>query len=115
MAWSSSSPSAVDFVRAAGHAGCMSRQAIRLIIQGRVQGVGYRWWAMGRAVKLGVDGWVRNRRDGSVELLAMGEPEALDRLARLCGHGPPAAFVERVERFAAVDDGSLDFEQRPTR
>ena len=92
----------------------MARQAIRLIIEGRVQGVGYRWWATNRAARLGLDGWVRNRRDGAVELLAIGEPAALERLAEACDGGPPAAFVERVERLQAEDDGSRGFEQRPT-
>lgn len=92
----------------------MSREAMRLIIEGRVQGVGYRWWAVREATALGVDGWVRNLRDGKVELLAVGEKGALQRLAELCHEGPPAARVLRVDRSAAKDDGSRGFEERAT-
>jgi acylphosphatase len=91
-----------------------TREAIRLIIEGRVQGVGYRWWARGQARRLGVEGWVRNRRDGTVELLALGEAGALERLAQACKSGPPEAFVERVSREPAEDDGSEGFRQTPT-
>ena len=92
----------------------MARAAMRLIIQGRVQGVGYRWWAVGQARALGLDGWVRNRRDGPVELLAIGEPGSLDALAAACRDGPPAARVSAVSRSAAEDDGSAGFDERPT-
>ena len=92
----------------------MSREAMRLIIEGRVQGVGYRFWAVREAAALGLDGWVRNRRDGKVELLAIGEPGALQRLAELCHEGPPGAAVLRVDRSPAEDDGSERFEERPT-
>ena len=90
------------------------RQAARLIVEGRVQGVGFRWWTLGEASRLGLAGWVRNRRDGGVEVLAMGDPAALDRLAELCAAGPPGARVDRLERLPADDDGSATFEQRPT-
>jgi acylphosphatase len=92
----------------------MSRIAVRLIIQGRVQGVGYRWWAVGEARRLGLDGWVRNRAGGSVELVAAGEPEALDRLQAACHHGPPPAQVTSVERSAADDEGYDGFYERPS-
>ena len=87
---------------------------MRLIIEGRVQGVGYRWWAVREASALGLDGWVRNLRDGKVELLALGDKGALQRLAELCHEGPPGARVLRVDRSAAADDGSEGFEERPT-
>ncbi len=92
----------------------MAREAIRLIIEGRVQGVGYRWWAQGEAARLGLDGWVRNRRDGTVELVAIGEPEALDRLETACAGGPPGARVGKVTRTQAEDDGSHGFGSKPT-
>jgi acylphosphatase len=92
----------------------MARTAARLRIEGRVQGVGYRWWATSRALALGVDGWVRNRADGSVELLAIGEPQALDALAAACRQGPSAARVTAVARSAAEDDGSRGFTERAT-
>ncbi|HEX2561264.1 acylphosphatase [Phenylobacterium sp.] len=92
----------------------MSREAMRLIIEGRVQGVGYRWWTVREAAALGLDGWVRNRRDGKVELLAVGEKGALQRLAELCHEGPPGARVLRVDRLAGEDDGSQGFEERAT-
>ena len=92
----------------------MARQAIRLLIEGRVQGVGYRWWTENQAARLGVDGWVRNRRDGSVELLAIGEAEAVDGLEAACREGPPGARVTRVTRGEAEDDGSRGFASRPT-
>ena len=92
----------------------MSREAMRLIIEGRVQGVGYRWWTVREAAALGLDGWVRNRRDGKVELLAIGEKGALQRLAELCHEGPPGARVLRVDRLAGEDDGSEGFEERAT-
>jgi acylphosphatase len=92
----------------------MARGAVRLVIEGRVQGVGYRWWVVETARGMGLDGWVRNRADGSVEVLAMGEGDDLGRLARACGGGPSGAVVVSVMVEAAEDDGSVGFEQRAT-
>jgi len=92
----------------------MGRAAERLVIEGRVQGVGFRWWTLSQARGLGLAGWVRNRRDGSVEVLAIGEPEALEALAEACAQGPAGAVVRSVRRGPADDDGSLGFEERAT-
>jgi len=92
----------------------MQRHAIRLSIRGRVQGVGYRWWATEEARRLGLDGWVRNRRDGSVELLAIGPEAAVEQLVAACRSGPPSARVSQVETTGAQDDGSRGFRDQPT-
>jgi acylphosphatase len=92
----------------------MGRSAISLRIEGRVQGVGYRWWAVIQARRLGVDGWVRNLSDGAVEALAIGAPAALDGFAAVCRQGPSAARVTVVLRVQAADDGSEGFEERAT-
>jgi acylphosphatase len=93
----------------------MDRIAVRLTIRGRVQGVGFRWWARGEARRLGLDGWVRNRADGSVELLAAGPAEAIAELENLCRRGPPSARVTSIER-AVVDDADITtgFDARST-
>ena len=90
----------------------------RLIIHGRVQGVGFRWSLYAQATALGLSGGVRNRRDGSVEALLGGPPEAIESLTEWAGHGPPGA---RVERLLCCDEPGLDdgkmpagFELRPT-
>ena len=77
----------------------------RVRIYGRVQGVFFRNWAMDRARSLGVRGWVRNRRDGSVELLAFGTDEAVETLVAACRTGPPAARVERIEAEIVEGEG----------
>lgn len=92
----------------------MSRTAASLRIEGRVQGVGYRWWAVGEAERLGLAGWARNRRDGSVEILALGAADAIVALEQACAEGPPAARVTAVRRSPAQDDGSQGFRQRET-
>ncbi|HEX4711076.1 acylphosphatase [Phenylobacterium sp.] len=92
----------------------MARSAARLLVEGRVQGVGYRWWAVETARRLGLDGWVRNRTDGSVEILAMGEAAGIEQLLQACRAGPRGASVRAVRREAAEDDGGIGFEQRPT-
>ena len=92
----------------------MARHAVRLRIEGGVQGVGYRWWAVEAARTLGLDGWVRNRQDGSVELLAIGEPQAIGDLASACGVGPRGARVTAVKPSTAQDDGSVGFQQKAT-
>jgi acylphosphatase len=66
-------------------------------VHGRVQGVGYRQFVQSQARRLGIHGWVRNRRDGSVELEAEGPRSALQRFWELVRRGPPAARVERVD------------------
>jgi acylphosphatase len=70
--------------------------AMRLTISGRVQGVGYRASLAGEAVSLGLCGWVRNRRDGSVEAYLDGDEAAIDALIRWARRGPPAAQVADV-------------------
>jgi acylphosphatase len=71
--------------------------AKRLIIAGRVQGVGYRIWLQRKAEALGLSGWVRNRSDGAVEALLSGETAAVEELARLCRRGPRFAEVASIE------------------
>ena len=70
----------------------------RFIVSGRVQGVFYRASTREQALRLGLAGHVKNRFDGSVEVLARGEAEALDALERWLLQGPPAARVETVDR-----------------
>jgi acylphosphatase len=84
-------------------------RSARLIITGRVQGVGYRMWAERTATALGIRGWVRNRPDGSVELLAIGEGSAVAQLIEACGQGPRHAAVSGVSVSDAGDDGSVGF------
>ena len=88
--------------------------AVRLLISGRVQGVGFRAFVEREALGRGIRGWVRNRRDGSVEALLIGEPSLVAQLEEACRRGPRLASVSAVERHEAADDGSLDFDQRPT-
>ena len=89
-------------------------RAVRLRIGGRVQGVGYRAWAMQMAARFGVRGWVRNRADGTVEALVIGDEPALAAMVEACRRGPRAAKVGDVAISEAEDDGSADFTARPT-
>lgn len=87
----------------------------RIRITGRVQGVAFRDWMERTASDLGVTGWVRNRRDGSVEAVISGEPALVADMLELCRRGPPAASVRDVEVLAEEDDASFsDFEIKPT-
>jgi acylphosphatase len=88
--------------------------AVKVRIRGRVQGVGYRAWLVREACRLGVVGWVRNRRDGSVEALLAGDEAAVRDLVRACRRGPPAARVEAVETAAAEGAGLDGFVELPT-
>ena len=74
--------------------------ARRYVIGGRVQGVGFRYFAEAAAAREGILGWVRNMPDGRVEISAEGDADALERFERSLRHGPPHARVERVD----VDD-----------
>ncbi|MBL6751740.1 MAG: acylphosphatase [Nevskia sp.] len=81
----------------------------RFAVSGRVQGVGFRASAQGRAAALGLRGWVRNRADGAVEGLACGEDAALAAFRAWLQRGPPAARVSAVEWSPASDDGQTGF------
>ena len=89
-------------------------RAVRLRITGRVQGVGYRAWAMQMAARLGLRGWVRNLRDGSVEALVIGDDDAVERMIEACREGPFGARVADVAVSEAKDDGSGGFAPKPT-
>jgi acylphosphatase len=84
-----------------------------LIVRGRVQGVGFREYLRREAERLNVNGWVRNRHDGTVEAMLYGSPEDVARILKWTQRGPPAAHVTAVD----VTDASGEFEtfeHRPT-
>ena len=88
-----------------------------LRIAGLVQGVGYRYALQREALARGLAGWVRNRRDGTVEAVLQGDAHAVEQVIAWARRGPPAARVEREEAEAV--EGELarplaGFEQRPT-
>ena len=72
-------------------------QTLRVRIAGRVQGVGYRYWTERVASELGLSGWVRNCRDGTVEALFSGSPGEVAEMIERCRDGPPSAQVTSVE------------------
>ena len=73
-----------------------TRRTVTVRIEGRVQGVYFRAWTDRIATSLGLDGWVRNREDGSVEAVFSGPPEQVDAMLRHCADGPPDAKVTKV-------------------
>jgi acylphosphatase len=90
----------------------MSEVAVRVMIRGRVQGVWYRGWTVDQATARGLRGWVRNRRDGSVEAVFVGPSAKVEAMVAACHQGPPTARVTSVERFEADDPGTAGFGQR---
>ena len=93
----------------------MAAVNVRLRITGRVQGVGYRAWTMATAETLGLVGWVRNLKDGSVEALAHGPADAVKRLIAACRKGPTFAKVTDVKSDPiALEKIPATFEQLPT-
>jgi len=88
--------------------------AKRLRIFGRVHGVGFRDWMAWQAEALGVSGWVRNRRDGSVEALVDGDTAAVEELVRACRRGPRLAEVTAIEEDLAEPVEMPGFRRLPT-
>ena len=86
--------------------------SLHVRVEGRVQGVGFRWFVRETAVDLGLSGWVRNLPDGSVEVLASGDPSALSSLRARLAAGPPHARVDRLVDLveAAIPDAGDSFE-----
>jgi acylphosphatase len=82
----------------------MNRAILQVVIQGRVQGVGYRAWVEYQARACHLEGWVRNRRDGSVEAVFAGPAKAVAEMVALCRHGPPSAKVMAVLKETADSD-----------
>ena len=91
------------------------RRAVRVVVSGRVQGVGFRWWTVAEAKRLGLDGWVRNRRDGTVEAVMAGPPGAVDRMIAQCRQGPVSARVDDLAVSDATDPGKIGFREEATR
>ena len=84
----------------------------RVVVHGRVQGVGFRYSLARAAESRGVAGWASNRPDGTLEAVFEGEPEAVESLVRFCHEGPRGAEVERVEVFEEEPEGLTRFDTR---
>ncbi|MBV9735178.1 MAG: acylphosphatase [Acidisphaera sp.] len=88
--------------------------AKRLVIGGRVQGVGYREWLIAAAEALGISGWVRNRGDGTVEALVSGDAASVEELLRACRRGPRGAQVTSIDEEMAEAPDQPGFRRLPT-
>jgi acylphosphatase len=94
--------------------GASDERTVRVRIAGRVQGVGFRYWTEGTALGLRLAGWVRNRRDGSVEALFSGAADDVAEMLRRCHEGPRSAQVASVDVLEEGGDAPAGFELRPT-
>lgn len=81
----------------------------RIVVAGRVQGVWFRDSTRRRAERSGVAGWARNRADGTVEIVAEGEPLAVEALVDYCRHGPPDARVDEIRVSVEEPEGLVGF------
>jgi acylphosphatase len=87
---------------------------LRLKIIGEVHGVGFREFAIAEANARSLTGWVRNRSDGTVEIVASGPQKEIEAFVGICMRGPPSARVRNVEMGPAQVPDTLGFKRRPT-
>ena len=92
----------------------MAKTTRHVIISGRVQGVWFRGWTMQQASSLGLTGWVRNRRDGTVEAIFQGDANDIDAMLNACWQGPPAASVADIRVADGVLSNFHNFRHLPT-
>ena len=95
----------------------MTDRTIHVLVHGRVQGVGFRAWVHHQAELHGLKGWVRNRRDGTVEAVFSGPDDLVEVMLKACRQGPRGSVVERVEvvESGETESGPMDgFEVRET-
>ena len=88
--------------------------AIHVRITGQVQKVGFRWWVVREAKTLGLNGWVRNRTDGSVEAIFFGKESVINEIIERCWSGPGLAYVDNIEVNKADKPNTEGFSYRPT-
>ena len=97
----------------------MPEEARRWVVEGMVQGVGFRWFVHRKASDLGLKGWARNQPDGSVEVVGLGEPTAMASLDELVRRGPPGARVTKVTTsevpHESVESKSFIIDRKSTR
>ena len=89
-------------------------RTLHLMIEGRVQGVGYRQWVSHQARSLSLTGWVRNRIDGRVEAMVSGSGAKVEQLIEAARRGPRLAVVSNIECQDRVEENWPDFSVRPT-
>ncbi|MDQ1111425.1 acylphosphatase [Microbacterium testaceum] len=89
-------------------------RTVTMTVSGRVQGVGFRYTMQAEAQRLGVDGWVRNRRDGSVEAFLAGDPDAVEGVIAWAHDGPAGARVDDVDVVEGTGESASGFEIRAT-
>jgi len=87
------------------------RRAVRVVVSGRVQGVWFRAWTVEQARSRNLDGWVRNRADGTVEAMFAGDPLDVDAMLDACWKGPDAALVTDIKVVESEDPGRTGFDQ----
>lgn len=87
---------------------------VRVEIKGVVQGVCYRDWTVENASQLGINGWVRNLKDGSVEAVFAGSVDKVDDMEQRCRSGPSGAMVTSLNSFPCYEDPGSGFQRRPT-
>ncbi|MDA0306144.1 MAG: acylphosphatase [Proteobacteria bacterium] len=92
----------------------MKEKSIRVVVEGRVQGVWFRGWVMQEASILNLDGWVRNRTDGTLEALFSGAGSDVDAMILACHQGPSSARVDSVSQHPAPPPEERGFRSLPT-
>ncbi|GLJ14491.1 hypothetical protein SUGI_0234320 [Cryptomeria japonica] len=92
-----------------------SAKSVNVRVKGVVQGVFYRKWTTENAQQLGLKGWVRNRRDGTVEALFSGDTKSVDDMLERCKRGPPAAIVTGVDVNPSQETVGETFDMKPTQ